>query len=200
MALDPEHKLVLEVVPGRRTFESCLELVEAVHERTEGRPDLLLTSDEHQPYPPAIQAVYEDAQTGELPKELVYSTVHKEREKGRVKEVRTRLLFGTLPLLLAYLDRSVASEVVNTSFVERQNGTDRHRCSRKVRKTYQFSKQVEVHDAATYFTLYSYNFCWPVRTLATKQGARTPAMAAKLADHVWSLAEWLLFPARPATS
>lgn len=48
----------------------------------------------------------------------------------------------------------------------------------------------------------SYNFCWPVRTLRVKgEGGRwrkrTPAMAAGLADHVWSLSEWVTYPARP---
>ena len=47
---------------------------------------------------------------------------------------------------------------------------------------------------------HSYNFCWPVRTLRQKDAQghgydRTPAMAAELADHVWSLREWLTFPA-----
>src|SRR3954454_8855218 len=48
--------------------------------------------------------------------------------------------------------------------------------------------------------LYRYNFCWAVRTLRQK-GAdgrwrqRTPAMSASLTDHVWSLREWLSFPA-----
>jgi len=56
-----------------------------------------------------------------------------------------------------------------------------------------------VHNAVTYFTMYSYNFCWPVRTLRVRQTTggwqqRTPAMAAGLADHVWSLTEWLTFP------
>ncbi len=55
----------------------------------------------------------------------------------------------------------------------------------------------------TYFTLYSYNFCWAVRTLRERRedGSRrhrTPAMAAGLAQHVWSLREWLTFPAVPA--
>jgi hypothetical protein len=48
--------------------------------------------------------------------------------------------------------------------------------------------------------MYSYNFCWPVRTLREKTAAgrwrpRTAAMAAGLADHVWSLDEWLTRPA-----
>ncbi|MDY3557068.1 hypothetical protein R5W24_006253, partial [Gemmata sp. JC717] len=72
--------------------------------------------------------------------------------------------------------------------------------SRKVRKSYGFSKDWGTHRAATAFSYFSYNFCWPVRTLRAK-GAdccwreRTPAMAAGLTDHVWSLQEWLAFPA-----
>jgi hypothetical protein len=56
-----------------------------------------------------------------------------------------------------------------------------------------------VHEAVTCFSLYSYNFCWAVRTLRErgpdgKWQPRTPAMAAGLTDHVWSLREWLTFP------
>jgi hypothetical protein len=52
----------------------------------------------------------------------------------------------------------------------------------------------------TYFTMYSHNFCWVVRTLRRKNNdgrwqRRTPAMAAGLTSHVWSLEEWLTFPA-----
>jgi len=50
----------------------------------------------------------------------------------------------------------------------------------------------------TYFTLYSYNFCWPVRTLAIssdqKKIQRTPAMAAGLTDPIWSIEEWVTYP------
>ena len=56
-----------------------------------------------------------------------------------------------------------------------------------------------MHEAVSYFSLYSYNFCWPVRTLRVRgtDGAwqpRTPAMSAGLTDHVWSLREWLTLP------
>jgi hypothetical protein len=55
-------------------------------------------------------------------------------------------------------------------------------------------------QAITYFTMYSYNFCWAVRTLRIRGEddpwqRRTPAMAAGLADHIWSLSEWLTLPA-----
>ena len=83
--------------------------------------------------------------------------------------------------------------------MERHNATDRHHNARKSRKTYRFSKDWRYHEAVTYFTMYSYNFCWPVRTLRrpAEEGRwerRTPAMAAGLTDHVWSLSEWITFP------
>ena len=94
--------------------------------------------------------------------------------------------------------RGHGSRSVNTCFVERHNGTDRNRCGRKVRKTYGFSKDWDVHRAATVFSYFSYNFCWPVRTLRVKVDGRwrqrTPAMAAGLTDHAWSLSEWLAYP------
>ena len=95
---------------------------------------------------------------------------------------------------------SRVSTAVNTVFVERSNGSDRHRNSRKGRKTYRFSKDWEVHEALTYFTLLNANFCCPVRTLRERDEAdekwrpRTPAMAAGLTDHVWPIAEWLSYP------
>ena len=125
--------------------------------------------------------------------------MHKTREKSRVVAVEQRVIFGTVAAVSAALAASLVSAAVNTVFVERHNGTDRNRNARKVRKTYCFSKDWEVHEAMTCFTLYSSNFCSPVRTLREeiapkRYRQRTPAMAAGLTDHVWSLEEWLLFP------
>ena len=60
------------------------------------------------------------------------------------------------------------------------------------------SKDWEVHEAMTAFTLYSYNFCWPVRTLRLEVGEhqyqqRTPAIAAGLTDHIWTIREWVTY-------
>ncbi len=215
-AIDPESRLLLALVPGKRDAVRCRELVQQVHDRTDGRPDLLITSDAHAPYATAIQAVYgvvppQPKRPGPgrppkpkrvLPPELCYATVNKKRKKGRVVEVVRALIFGTMVLLEAYLERSQVSTTINTSFIERHNGTDRHQNARKHRKTYGFSKEIELHHAASYFIGYSYNFCWCVRTLRIRgaEGVwqpRTPAMAAGLTDHVWSLWEWITLPAKP---
>lgn len=199
---------------GKRTEAHARQVVYEFRERTDGRPINLLTSDEYPAYAAAIQELYAEpeltppAATGtaataagpRLPAWLVYATVHKVREQDRVVRVEARVVFGTLLQLAAALLWSLVSWCVNTAFVERYHGTDRGRSSRKARKTYRFSKDWGVHAAMTYFTMYSYNFCWPVRTLRERDAddklgpERTPAMAAGLADHVWSLEEWLLFP------
>mgnify|MGYP001795361181 CR=1 FL=1 len=112
-----------------------------------------------------------------------------------------RVICGTAASVGAALAYSAVSHTVNTSFVERNNATDRRQNGRKQRKTYGFSRSKRMHDAATYFVSYCYNFCWEVRTLRVEgeEGwqTRTPAMAAGLEDHVWTLHEWLNYPARP---
>lgn len=214
VAFDPEHRLVVSVVPGKRTTEHVRQLVNDFKERTEGRLMNLITTDEYSVYETEILEAYGETvvpeRTGKpgrpakpykvAPAGLKYATVHKTREKGRVTKIDQRVVFGTVVAVMAALALSLVSKAINTAFVERHNGTDRNRNGRKVRKTYCFSKDWQVHEAVTYFTMYSYNFCWPVRTLRVRgpDGTwerRTPAIAAGLTDHVWSLAEWLTYPA-----
>jgi hypothetical protein len=204
VAPDPDSRLVLEVVVGPRTAGSAELLLEGVRGRLGGRVPELVCSDEYPVYGEALLSVFGEERlpprTGrpgrpagprvEPPEGMCYATVHKTREQGRVSSVEARLVFGELG----------EGERVSTSYLERHNATDRHRNARKGRKSYRFSKDWEVHEAMTCFSMFSYNFCWPVRTL--RQGdrtsgyaRRTPAMAAGLADHVWSLEEWLTLPA-----
>jgi hypothetical protein len=205
---------VVSVVPGKRTLENTQKLVDDFKQRTGGRTMNLMTSDEYACYQTAILQAYGQVvvppRTGKpgrprgpyrvAPPQLRYATVHKTRRKGRVVKVQMRVIFGVVAAIVLALACSRVSRAVNTSFVERHNGTDRNRNARKVRKSYCFSKDWDVHEAVTYFTMYSYNFCWPVRTLRVRGPSghweqRTPAMAAGLTDHVWSLEEWLAFPA-----
>lgn len=214
VAFDPEHRLVVRVVPGKRTSEKVRHLIQDFKKRTDGRLMKLITTDEYPVYETEILQAYGETivpkRTGKAgrpalpyqkpPADLHYAMVHKIREKGRVVKVKTRVVFGTVMAVMAALAASLVSKAINTAFVERHNGTDRNRNGRKVRKTYCFSKDWNVHEAVTYFTMYSYNFCWPVRTLRKKGidqawHQRTPAMTAGLADHVWTLKEWLTFPA-----
>lgn len=201
------------MVPGARDAESVEEVVGQYKQRTGGRVPDLATTDEYPAYETALLEAYgrevTTTPTGRAsrrmapkkvpPPEMNYATVEKRREKGRVVEIVTRVVFGTMAGVQAALAKSKVSRWINTSFLERQNATDRHHNARKVRKTYTFSKDWRVHEAMTYFTMYSYNFCWPVRTLGERddEGRRrrkTPAMAAGLADHIWTMREWITMP------
>jgi IS1 family transposase len=214
VAFDPEHRLVVAVVPGARDIEGTEALVGEFHRRTEGRTMRLMTSDSYPAYETAILGAYGETvtppRTGKpgrpkspfrVPRpDLVYATIEKVRKKGRVVEILTRVVFGTMAAVAAALAGSRVSRAINTSFIERQNATDRHHNARKSRKTYRFSKDWRFHEAATYFTMYSDNFCWPVRTLREQSDEgrwrkRTPAMSAGLSDRVWSISEWISRPA-----
>ena len=216
MAFDAESRLVVSVVPGERSAENVVAVVEDFKRRTGGRLMDLMTTDGYPAYETAILAAYgvtiTPPRTGKrgrpkapykvAPEGLTYAVVEKTRAKGRVVAVATRVVFGTMAAVLLALGMSKASRAINTAFVERENATDRHRNARKARKTYRFSKDWRYHEAVTYLTLYAYNFCWPVRTLAVEDDRghrrpRSPAMAAGLADHVWSMAEWFTMPAVP---
>jgi len=205
---------VISAVPGARTIENTEALVEDTRRRTGGRIMSLMTSDDYPAYETAILHAYGETvtppRTGKPgrpkapyrvpPAGLNYAVVTKRREKGRVVEIGTRVVFGTAAAVMIALGLSRVSRSINTAFIERENGTDRHRNARKARKTYRFSKDWRYHEAVTYLSLSSYNFCWPVRTLATRDSEggwqrRSPAMAAGLSDHVWSMAEWLSRPA-----
>ncbi len=203
VALDPDSRLVLEAMIGPRTEDMAELLLEGVRGRLDGRVPELVASDEYPAYREALLSVFGEERTPprtgrpgrpagprvEPPEGMCYATVHKTRERGRVTAVEERILFGELD----------EGDRVSTSYLERHNATDRHRNARKGRKTYRFSKDWEVHEAMTSFTMFSYNFCWSVRTLRVRgeRGRwqqRTPAMAAGLTDHIWSLAEWLTLP------
>ena len=129
-----------------------------------------------------------------------YATVHKTRQKGRVVQVEVRIVCGQEEAISAALAASPVSPMMNTAGVERHHGTDRHRHGRKSRKTLGGSKDWQRHNAVTSCTRYADNLCWPVRTRRMRGAEgqweqRTPVMAAGLADHVWSLTEWLTFSA-----
>ena len=215
VALDPEHRLVVSVVPGERTAENVEAVVEDFRRRTGGPAD----GPDHHRRLPGLRGRRSCDAYGET------VTPPRTGKRGRPKAPYKVAAAG--PDLCrggedaregpGGGDRARgwssgrwrrwsrrwgcrgSSRAINTSFVERQNGTDRHRNARKARKTYRFSKDWRYHEAVTYLTMYSYNFCWPVRTLRIKDERgrwqkRSPAMAAGLADHVWSMPEWLAFP------
>lgn len=82
-------------------------------------------------------------------------------------------------------------EKVSTSYVERQNLTMRMNVRRLTRLTNGFSKKLENHGHAIALHYMYYNFCRKHQTLTKERNGlhTTPAMAAGVTDHVWTLEE-----------
>jgi len=121
-----------------------------------------------------------------------------------VVNVTSTVVLGSQKQAEETLAESERSQKINTSFVERWFGTQRQFKGRKKRKAYTFTKELSFHEAATWLLVVWYNFGWCVRTLRQKvqedpprYHSRTPAMAAGLADHAWTMYELLSYPLYP---
>jgi len=121
-----------------------------------------------------------------------YLQVVKQRENGRVVGTRLRVIYGDKKEVLQLLPN-------NTVYVERTHLTSRHFNSRLVRKTLAYSKALEMHRAAAIWEDAIYNLVRPLKTLRFEAVSdpsrrwlpRTPAMAAGLTDHIWTVKELL---------
>lgn len=134
---------------------------------------------------------------------LYIGTVIKRTAKRRVTEVSRRMSYGQWRKAKKLIKASKGGKKINTSFIERFNGTIRERFAPLTRKCrYAAAKTTTVHTGI-YLIGCVYNFCSPHYELSksqTKGGygfSCTPAMASGLTDHVWSVKELLTYKVAP---
>jgi hypothetical protein len=212
----PSHLRVVNHLSHDRSEKEAAAFLAVFKARTDGRPPLF-TSDK---LPAYIEALIANYSTPEPPPrkrgrgrprkqprlvldhELRYAQVDKHREGGRVVEVRRRIVFGSPEVIKEIL----GDKQINTSYVERDNLTSRQSNGRLVRKTLSHSKKdyylqrhLDLEDAV-------FNFVRPHQALRVtlprpihgrKWKQRTPAMAAGLTDHIWTLEELLSYRIPP---
>lgn len=130
-----------------------------------------------------------------------YLQVIKQRNaQGRVTGTRLRVIFGTRKEVLAHLGKS-------TAYVERTHLTMRHFNSRLVRKTLAYSKALTLLRASAVWEDAIYNLVRPLKSLRRRVykqfprrwQPRTPAIAANLTDHIWTVKELLTRVVLPNT-
>ena len=126
-------------------------------------------------------------------KDWHYLQVIKKRNGGKLISVKAKVIYGDPEEVKALLGE-------HTAYVERTNLTSRQMNGRLVRKTLSFSKELRLLKAASTLEDALYNFTRPVKTLRVEQEdrstsarwqQRTPAMAAGLTDHIWTVKELL---------
>jgi IS1 family transposase len=205
-AVTADSKLMVSLVVGKRTKAQTHELVGDAKSRLRAGHLPVLLSDGYEGYESAILDVfgrrYPAGNSGlkgrpsnpviRWPQELAYGQVIKSASDGiHLKVVRGKAQLQHTLSLLGY-------DKINTSVVERHNGTSRLHNQRKVRKTLAFSKSSRYHRWMSWLSVVQYNFCRAHGSLRIKDESRihhrTPAMAAGLADRIWATRDWLLTP------
>ena len=161
---------------GNRDAEDCTAFLLDLASRLRTR--VQLTTDGHRPYLEAVeQAFGEDIDYAMLVK--VYGSDPHDRKFSP-------------PVILSEEVRVIQGnpdpERISTSYVERQNLTMRMSMRRFTRLTNGFSKKVANHAAAVALHFMYVNYARPHKSLANPY-PRTPAMAAGLADHIWTCEE-----------
>lgn len=130
---------------------------------------------------------------------LYIGTVIKRTAKRRVIEVVRRMSYGQWRKGKKLIKASKGGKKLNTSFIERFNGTIRERFAPLTRKCRYAAAKITTVHTGMYLIGCVYNFCSPHDELSkskTKGGfgfSCTPAMASGLTDHVWSVRELLTY-------
>lgn len=171
---------------------------------------LLIATDGWNAYPKSIMRAFRDkvqktAGRGRACLEgwpdLCIATVIKRTQKKRVVEVTRKLTWGTLENAHHLLNMTLGCKQFNTSLIERFNATMRQRLASLTRKCRHAAHRLDTLEAGRYLIGCTYNFCFPHHELSkpTHFGfACTPAMAAGLADHIWTVPELLTYKIAPA--
>lgn len=176
VAIDADTKLVPAWLVGERTIDDGWAFMKDLKSRLRNR--VQLTTDGHKSYLTSVGLTFgRDIDYAQLIKVFRLDPTLPEGERRYsppiCTEVKVKILRG-----------DPDPEKISTSYIERQNLTMRMGMRRFTRLTNAFSKKVENLAAAVSLHYMYYNFGRVHQTLKT-----TPAMAAGVTDHKWSLVE-----------
>lgn len=187
-AICADTKLIPSWMIGGRDVGTGTIFIEDLAKRLAGR--IQLTSDGHKAYVTAVERAFDwkidyamlVKHYGPVPES---SNAARKYSPAEVTGVSHEIISG-----------QPDKKHISTSYVERSNLTLRMGSRRFTRLTNALSKKVENHAHAVSLHMMQYNFCRVHKMLRV-----TPAMAAGVADHVWSLSELaeLGRPVAPAT-
>lgn len=127
---------------------------------------------------------------------VMIAKVKKRYQQKRVVEVIRHVVVGSQAEVISRViatQRSMKA-LINTAYIERLNATFRSRLAPLGRKTRAGAHRRFTLEAGMWLVGSCYNFVWIHRSLT---GERTPAQAAGLTDHRWSMEELLTYPVPP---
>lgn len=182
-AIDAESKLVCCWLVGGRNSENTDLFIADLAARVRNR--IQLTCDGYAPYISAVRRAFTFGRVD-------FASIVK--ELGQVNETGPSRRYSP-PVVVGVKKQRIIGRpdmsLVSTSYVERLNLATRNHCKRFARLTSAHSRKAENHVAAVNLNFFAHNFIRVHSTLTKEAGGRpfTPAMAARIADHVWTVEE-----------
>jgi len=203
---------VAGVVSQARDRELADSLLQNVRQCSQTLATLLICTDGWMTYPESIKTAFREKV--KIPKKmgrpafavwpgLHIGTVIKRSVRMLLKEVIREMSHGSMEQAQILLERSKGGTMINTSFIERFNGTMRERLASLTRKCRHASVRLRAVHTGMYLIGCTYNFCWAHHELSksVEKGGFgrycTPAMASGLTDHLWSVFELLSYKVAP---
>jgi transposase-like protein len=201
------------VVARKRDERLILRLVQIIRSCALARP-LLICVDGFSAYVQAVQLVFRsplpNGKRGR-PRLISWPDIHigqvvKRYQGERVVDITRRMARGCLESALALLINSHGGTQLNTAFIERLNATFRSRLAVLVRRSRALIRNPQTLEPLMYLMGCVYNFCTLHKSLRLKLWVgsygfrwvqRTPAIAAGLTDHIWTVKELLWFQIPP---
>jgi len=201
-----KSRFLIDLRVGPRTLDTTVALVVSVALwglRALTYPLLLV--DDYAPYRTAILQVFGQIRYRRRPRRrgrkrhpdlkpppgLLVGIVQKVRDDaGNLVKVRRKAFAGTVRRIEARIHELGLGTRIHTSHIERLNGTLRGQQARLTRRTQSGSRRSDLLQKGLHLWQDLYNW---VR-IHGSLGDRTPAMALGLADHVWSVVEYVCHP------
>jgi hypothetical protein len=128
---------------------------------------------------------------------LCIAQVVKRYAQRCVGEVERRIIAGAPARVETLRRRSQGNGVINTAYIERLNAPFRERLAMLTCRGRALARRIPTLQHGMYLIGTIYNFCTTHASLAHAGGATTPAMAAGITDHCWTVRELLSFHMPP---
>jgi hypothetical protein len=191
-------------VSEHRDMPLIRRLIERVRRCAAPRP-LLVCTDGLCSYIRAIRETFRDpGHTGKGGRPRLHPWRHvliaqvvKRYERRRVVETERRIVDGTPARVETLRRRSQGDGVINPADIERLNATFRARLASLTRRGRALARRTLTLQDGMYLIGTVYNFCTPHESLCVAGGKQTPAMAAGITNHCWTIRELLAFHVPP---
>jgi len=202
------------VVSRTRDTSLADQLLRQVRACSQAACTLLICTDGWAAYPQSIRRAFRDKvkrTTGRGRASLqVWSGLHigtviKQTVNKHLTGVLRQMSHGSMVQAMRLLQRSGGGQVLNTSSIERFNGTVRERLATLTRKCRHAAQRLQALESGMYLIGSVYNFCCFHHELSKPTGGeahtrlrrQTPEMASGLTDHRWSVSEVLRYKLSP---